>query len=268
MKKILVVEDDHDQAMALGIRLRKAGYEVKVAEDAVQGFSQSRTFKPDLILLDLGLPGGGGFFLLENARHIMDAALIPVIVLTARDPAVYRDRALQLGAAVYFQKPVDNAELMAAIARLLESVLDQPADGIRASRLKREQVRQWREILKRTPNDPVTLNDLAWVLATARDPELRNVEEALRLAGRLREIIAPPGTPPGSYRNDAPDLVMALLDTMAAIFAAANEFSVAVELVRDAIALATRLQQENARNEMWTRLEMYQKRQAIALDYP
>jgi CheY-like chemotaxis protein len=268
MKKILVVEDDHDQAMALAIRLRKAGYEVKVAEDAVQGFSQSRTMNPDLIILDLGLPGGGGFFLLENARHIMDAALIPVIVLTARDPAVYRDRALQLGAAVYFQKPVENAELMAAIARLTEPALDHPASDTPPSRLKREQVRQWREILKRTPNDPVTLNDLAWVLATARDPELRSVEEAVRIAGRLREIIAPPGTPPGSYRKDAPELVMALLDTLAAVFAAAGDFPFAVKLARDGIALANQLQLESARNEMWARLELYQRQQAIALDYP
>ena len=268
MKKILLIEDDRDQALALAIRLRKNGYVAVLAEDALQGVTLARASKPDLITLDLGLPAGGGFTLLENARHIMDTALIPVIVLTARDPAVHRERALQLGASVYFQKPADNEELLAAIARLIEPAAPVANVAAPPSRVKREQVRQWREILRQMPADPVTLNDLAWVLATARDPGLRDVAEAVRIAAQLLKIVAPEGTPPHAYRQDEPELVMAVLDTLAVVCAADGRFDEAVRLARDAWAITLKLGQQEAAREIAGRIQLYEGKTSLFVDYP
>jgi DNA-binding response OmpR family regulator len=70
---------------------------------------------PDLILLDLGLPGGDGFLVLERLKNIASLACTPVIVVSARDPKANEKRALDAGAEAFFQKPVDNAQLMSAI---------------------------------------------------------------------------------------------------------------------------------------------------------
>ena len=74
---------------------------------------------PDLILLDLGLPGGGGFVVLERMQHMASLACIPVIVVSASDPKTNEKRALDSGAEAFFQKPVDNDQLMKAIQRAL-----------------------------------------------------------------------------------------------------------------------------------------------------
>jgi len=70
---------------------------------------------PDVIILDLGLPAGDGFVVLERLQLSDQLAGIPVIVLTARDPQGNEARALKAGAAAFFQKPVDNEELMNVI---------------------------------------------------------------------------------------------------------------------------------------------------------
>jgi CheY-like chemotaxis protein len=67
-----------------------------------------------VILLDLGLPAGDGFVVLERLKAIPRLAVIPVIVLTARDPVETRERAMALGAHAFFQKPADNDELVQA----------------------------------------------------------------------------------------------------------------------------------------------------------
>jgi CheY-like chemotaxis protein len=74
---------------------------------------------PDLILLDLGLPGGDGFVVLDRMKNIASLACTPVIVVSARDPKANEQRALAAGAEAFFQKPVDNDELMKAIQRAL-----------------------------------------------------------------------------------------------------------------------------------------------------
>lgn len=74
---------------------------------------------PDLILLDLGLPGGDGFMVLDRMKNVASLACIPVIVVSAREAAANEERALKAGATGYFQKPVDNEQLLAAIQRAL-----------------------------------------------------------------------------------------------------------------------------------------------------
>lgn len=117
-KKILIVDDDEELRRGLGIRLKANGYNVVLAHDAISATSMARKEEPDLILLDIGLPGGDGFIVMERLEAISSAA-VPVIVLTGRDPSTTRDRALKAGARAFFQKPVDNAELLAAIRTAL-----------------------------------------------------------------------------------------------------------------------------------------------------
>jgi DNA-binding response OmpR family regulator len=118
-KKLLVVDDDTDIVRAMSTRLRAHGYQVVLAPDAVAAISTARAEKPDLIILDIGLPGGDGFVVLERLKAVSELALIPVIVLSARHPTPNRDRALQAGAQAFFQKPVEIDEFLVAIRKAL-----------------------------------------------------------------------------------------------------------------------------------------------------
>jgi len=117
-RKILIVEDDQDVLRGLSIRLKASGYAVVSATDAAWATTVARKEKPDLVILDLGLPGGDGFLVMERLRSIMDVQ-IPIIVLTARDPDISRERAFNAGAEAFFLKPVDNYEFLAAIQKAL-----------------------------------------------------------------------------------------------------------------------------------------------------
>ena len=118
-KKILIIDDDEHLLHGLTPRLKTNGYAVVCARDAVTAISVARQEVPDLIILDLGLPAGDGFLVLERMRALADLVATPVIVLSARDPADNKKRALEAGAAAYFQKPPDNHEFLMEIRRAL-----------------------------------------------------------------------------------------------------------------------------------------------------
>jgi DNA-binding response OmpR family regulator len=118
-KKILLIDDDEDLLLGLTPRLKINGYAVVWASDAVTAISVARKEAPDLIILDLGLPAGNGFLVLDRMRALSDLVAIPVIVLSARDPVDNKRRSLDAGAAAYFQKPPDNHEFLMAIRRAL-----------------------------------------------------------------------------------------------------------------------------------------------------
>jgi two-component system KDP operon response regulator KdpE len=119
-KKILVVDDDPELRLALGIRLEDNGFDVVFAEDGVQSMFTTRMHMPDLILLDLGLPAGDGFTVLENLRSSKQFCLIPVVVVSGRDRFVNRERALRCGAKAFLQKPVDSNLMLAVIKQVLD----------------------------------------------------------------------------------------------------------------------------------------------------
>ena len=118
-KKILLIDDDKDVVHALNVRLRSKGYQVAVAGDAIAAVSTARKEKPDLIVLDIGLPGGDGFLVMQRLKSLYDFALTPIIVVSGRDIAATKDQALKAGAAAYFQKPVKTPEFLGAIQRAL-----------------------------------------------------------------------------------------------------------------------------------------------------
>jgi len=113
--KILLVDDDPDLVRALRLRLRANNYEVATASDGYAAIASAQKERPSLIILDLGLPVGDGFVVLERLQNSDTLAGIPVIVLSARDPQSNEERALKAGAAAFFQKPADNDELLNVI---------------------------------------------------------------------------------------------------------------------------------------------------------
>ncbi len=118
-KKILIVDDDPDLRRGLNVRLRANNYETVFATDGMSAISVAQKERPDLVVLDLGLPAGDGFTVMERFKAIAPLSVVPVIVVSARDPQVNRDRALKAGAEAYLQKPVDNDELLSAIRKAL-----------------------------------------------------------------------------------------------------------------------------------------------------
>lgn len=114
-KKLLIVDDDEDLLRGLSIRLRANGYEIVRAADGIQAVSVAKKETPDLILLDIGLPGGDGYVVMERLKAMNATSQVPIIVVSARDPATDRQKALDAGAVAYFQKPVDNSLLLWAI---------------------------------------------------------------------------------------------------------------------------------------------------------
>jgi len=124
--KILVVDDDPDLVRALRLRLRANNYEVTTASDGYSAIAAAQKDRPALIILDLGLPVGDGFVVLDRLQNIDALAGVPVIVLSARDPQANEQRALRAGAAAFFQKPADNEELMNVIRVSLGPETAQP----------------------------------------------------------------------------------------------------------------------------------------------
>jgi len=117
--KILIVDDDPDMRKGLNLRLRANHYDTAYATDGVSAMAMAQKEQPDLIILDIGLPAGDGYVVLDRLQENAALSAIPVIVLTARDPQYNKDRMLRAGATAFFQKPADNFELLGAIRSVL-----------------------------------------------------------------------------------------------------------------------------------------------------
>ncbi len=132
MKTILIVEDDEKIALALQVRLKANRYAVSVAPDAIAGASMGRTVKPDLIILDLSLPGGSGFQLAESFRRMPEVKGAPIIIITASRSPELLQRVMDMGAVGLFEKPFDIEKLLYSIKRefdRMDSLDTQKASG-------------------------------------------------------------------------------------------------------------------------------------------
>jgi DNA-binding response OmpR family regulator len=118
--KILIVDDDAEIRQLLGEELRDLGHESIYAADGVQALSLVRRERPDLILLDLRLPAGDGFCVLERLRRIPEVAYTPVIVFSGMRSPEAEERALMLGAREFVHKSFSGNDLIEAITRVLE----------------------------------------------------------------------------------------------------------------------------------------------------
>jgi two-component system alkaline phosphatase synthesis response regulator PhoP len=120
--RVLIVEDSPDIADLLRHYLKAAGYDVDLVTSGDAVLSRVRTHPPDLVLLDLMLPGMDGLHVCQALRHDPATAAIPVMMLTARGEESDRIRGLELGADDYVVKPFSPKEVTARVAALLRRV--------------------------------------------------------------------------------------------------------------------------------------------------
>jgi two-component system KDP operon response regulator KdpE len=118
-RKILVVEDDADVRLGYRVLLRAHHYDTFFATDGLSAVSEARKHQPDLIILDLGLPAGDGFVVMERFRANTYLSMIPIIVVSARASHGNEERALKAGAKAFVQKPWNDVELLALVSDLL-----------------------------------------------------------------------------------------------------------------------------------------------------
>src|ERR1700722_8665104 len=118
-KKILIVDDDPDIRRGMHVRLKANDYDTFFAADAFSSVVEARKHRPDLIILDLGLPAGDGFIVMERLAKVPFLAVIPIIVVSARDGLGNQKRAIDAGAKAFLQKPVDDNQLLAVIRQAL-----------------------------------------------------------------------------------------------------------------------------------------------------
>jgi two-component system, cell cycle response regulator DivK len=119
MPRILLVEDNEISRDILSRRLRKAGYEILMAADGSEAISAAAAEHPDLILMDMTLPGIDGWEAARELRGRGETAKIPVIALTAHTLPADRERALAAGCDEYEPKPVELPSLLQKIETLL-----------------------------------------------------------------------------------------------------------------------------------------------------
>jgi DNA-binding response OmpR family regulator len=117
MTRVLVVEDNANLAFGLTRSLESEGYEVEAAEDGVRGLEMARTTSPDLVVLDLMLPGMDGYTILKKLRA--EGKDVPVLILTARGEEADKVFGFRLGADDYVTKPFSLSELLARVQAIL-----------------------------------------------------------------------------------------------------------------------------------------------------
>ena len=117
MTRVLVVEDNANLAFGLTRSLESEGYEVEAAEDGLRGLEMARTTNPDLVVLDLMLPGMDGYTILKKLRA--EGKDVPVLILTARGEEADKVFGFRLGADDYVTKPFSLSELLARVQAIL-----------------------------------------------------------------------------------------------------------------------------------------------------
>jgi two-component system, cell cycle response regulator DivK len=119
MRRILYVEDNEDNVAMLKARLEAEGFDVLVAADGVRGVAMAVEQKPDLILMDLDLPGIDGWEATRRIKRTASSSAIPIIAISAHAMAEHRDQALGAGCDDFETKPVAFATLLSKMRRLL-----------------------------------------------------------------------------------------------------------------------------------------------------
>jgi DNA-binding response OmpR family regulator len=133
-RRIAVIEDEATIAASVAARLRAEGYEVETAPDGFAGVELCRRFRPDLVILDLMLPGIDG---LEVCRRIQQERHVPVLMLTARDSDTDLEIGLAVGGDDYLKKPFSPRELVARVRALLRRADRSPGTSAGPIRLGR-----------------------------------------------------------------------------------------------------------------------------------
>ena len=123
-QKILIVDDDNNIAELISLYLTKECFETKIVNDGELALKEFQTFRPNLILLDLMLPGIDGYQVCREIRHTSD---VPIIMLSAKGETFDKVLGLELGADDYIIKPFDSKELVARVRAVLRRFQPKPA---------------------------------------------------------------------------------------------------------------------------------------------
>ena len=165
MTLIMVVDDDQDLAEMLGIVLNGAGYEVDLINHGDQALEGFRTNKPDLVLLDVMLPGIDG---IEICRQIRAESMVPIVMLTAKGDSHEVVQGLEAGADDYMVKPFKSSEL---VARLKVRLRRTPGDGANSLRIGDISIDQVAHSLNRNGESiPLTRLEFDLLAALAKEP--------------------------------------------------------------------------------------------------
>ncbi len=174
MTLIMVVDDDQDLSEMLGIVLNGAGYEVDLVNRGDQVMDLLRVQKPDLVLLDVMLPGMDG---IEVAKAIRAESMVPIVMLTAKGDTHDVVRGLEAGADDYMVKPFNPSELVARLkVRLRRSGIEGDST-LRIGALEIDQVAH--SIIRAGENIPLTRLEFELLVALAKEPGRVFTREAL-----------------------------------------------------------------------------------------
>jgi len=120
-KRILIIDDSPTSRMAQQVIVREAGYEIFTAENAEKGIALARAERPDLVLLDVMMPGMDGFSACQALRGYPETRLLPIIMVTSEREEGSVETGFVSGCSDYVLKPIDRAELLAKIENFLSA---------------------------------------------------------------------------------------------------------------------------------------------------
>jgi two-component system, OmpR family, response regulator MtrA len=174
MPLIMVVDDDQDLAEMLGIVLNGAGYEVDLVNHGDQALDEFRLNKPDLVLLDVMLPGVDG---VEICRQIRAESMVPIVMLTAKGDSHDVVLGLEAGADDYMVKPFKNSELVARLKVRLRRTPSEVGNSLRIGDITIDQVAH--SLTRDGRIIPLTRLEFDLLVALAREPGRVFTREAL-----------------------------------------------------------------------------------------
>lgn len=119
-KKVLIVDDEANIVISLEFLMQQAGYQVDIARTGDEALYKIEQFTPDLVLLDVMLPGPNGFDILQQVRQNPERRSMAIIMLTAKGRDVEVTKGLALGANAYITKPFSTRDLLAEVRRCLD----------------------------------------------------------------------------------------------------------------------------------------------------
>lgn len=172
--RILVIEDDQSIAEIVGILLRTEGFEVSYCADGNQAMNAFQVVNPDLVLLDLMLPGRDG---VDVCRAIRDTSGVPIVMLTARSDTSDVVTGLEAGADDYVVKPIKNEELIARIRARLRNLDNPAANEIRIGDLLIDVAGH--DVKRGDKSIPLTVLEFKLLLTLAKRPWQVFTREAL-----------------------------------------------------------------------------------------
>jgi two-component system alkaline phosphatase synthesis response regulator PhoP len=134
--RVLVIDDEAPIRLLCRVNLEAEGFEVLEASDGPTGIAQARTAQPDVVLLDVMMPGVNGWAVAEELLDHPETRSIPIIFLTARAELRDRARGLDLGGVDYVTKPFNPVELAPLVRGLLDRVRSGEQDDVRRSKIE------------------------------------------------------------------------------------------------------------------------------------